>query len=403
MLVWLLDYVAAVWPAAGEAGRLAELSKTTPRACLAACVSFLLALWMGPRVIAWLQTRFREPIKSDSETLRQLHRAKHATPTMGGLFMVAGLLAGLAAFADLTNRYVQVAALLAIGLAAVGAIDDLAKLRSAGNGLSVRAKLVGQSAVALIAACLVYAQHLKTPGTLDLALPGLSQFSLGIGFIPLAVLVIVGSSNAVNLTDGLDGLAGGCLVFAIGALALMAYAGGHAGLAEYLGVARIPHANEMLIVAGGMLGGVLGFLWFNCHPAQVFMGDTGSLPLGGLLGLLAVVARQEFLLLIVGGVFVAEAVSVILQVGCYRATRKRIFRCAPLHHHFEFQGWAETQIVVRFWIASAFCAMLGMVALRFAPEIRPAEDAEDVVRVADAGPHSQASVVSLLTDEELVP
>ena len=140
MLVWLLDYVGAVWPAAGEAGRLAELTKTTPRACLAACVSFLLALWMGPRVIAWLQTRFREPIKSDSETLRQLHRAKHATPTMGGLFMVAGLLAGLAAFADLTNRYVQVAALLAVGLAAVGAIDDLAKLRSAGNGLSARAE-----------------------------------------------------------------------------------------------------------------------------------------------------------------------------------------------------------------------------------------------------------------------
>ena len=158
--------------------------------------------------------------------------------------------------------------------------------------------------------------------------------------------------------------------------------------------------NEMLIVAGGMLGGVLGFLWFNCHPAQVFMGDTGSLPLGGLLGLLAVVARQEFLLLIVGGVFVAEALSVILQVGCYRATRKRIFRCAPLHHHFEFQGWAETQIVVRFWIASAFCAMLGMVALRFAPEIRPAEG---VVRVADARARGKATVVSPLTDEELVP
>lgn len=392
MLVWLLDYFAAFGTAAGEAGRLADLSKTTPRACLAACSSFLLALWLGPRVIAWLQKHFREPIKSDSETLRQLHRAKHATPTMGGLFMVAGLLAGLAAFADLTNRYVQVAAWLAVGLAIVGAIDDLAKLRGAGNGLSPRAKLLGQSAVALVAAWLVYQQHLQTPGTLDLFLPGLGRVSLGLWFVPLAVLVIVGSSNAVNLTDGLDGLAGGCLVFAIGAMALMAYAGGHAGLAEYLGVVRIPHANEMLIVAGGMLGGVAGFLWFNCHPAQVFMGDTGSLPLGGLLGLLAVVARQELLLLIVGGVFVAETLSVILQVASFRSTGKRIFRCAPLHHHFEFQGWPETQIVVRFWIASAFCAMLGMVAMRFTAETEQVNQAAHHV-ANPRSPHSPPAAV----------
>jgi phospho-N-acetylmuramoyl-pentapeptide-transferase len=368
MLVWLLDRFADLWPAAGEIGQIAALSKTTPRACLAACSSFLLALCLGPRVIAWLRARFREPIKSDSETLRQLHHGKQATPTMGGLFMIAGLLAGLAVFADLANRYVQVAILLAIGLAIVGAIDDLAKMRGARKGLSAKAKLLGQSGVALAAAWLVYRQHLQTPGTLDMVLPGLGGFSLGAAFVPLAVLVIVGASNAVNLTDGLDGLAGGCLLFATGGLALMAYAGGHAGLAEYLGVARIPHASEMLIVAGGMLGGVLGFLWFNCHPAQVFMGDTGSLPLGGLLGLLAVVARQEILLLIVGGVFVAEALSVMLQVAGYRLTGKRILRCAPLHHHFEFQGWPETRIVVRFWIASALCAMLGLVAMRLLPE-----------------------------------
>ncbi|HUY90507.1 MAG TPA: phospho-N-acetylmuramoyl-pentapeptide-transferase [Pirellulales bacterium] len=365
MLVWLLDSFAASNPAAAEAGRWAGLHKTTPRACLAAGFSFLLALYLGPRVIGWLRTRFREPIKSDSETLRRLHRHKQATPTMGGVFMVAGLLAGLAVFADLANRYVQIAALLTLGLAIVGAIDDLAKLRGAGNGLSPKGKLLGQSGVALAAAWLVYRQHLQSPGTLELALPGLGAISLGAWFLPLAVLVIVGSSNAVNLTDGLDGLAGGCLAFAIGALALMAYAGGHAGLAEYLGVARVPQASEMLIVAGGMLGGVLGFLWFNCHPAQVFMGDSGSLPLGGLLGLLAVVARQELLLLVVGGVFVAEALSVIIQVAVFRATGKRVFRCAPLHHHFEFRGWPETQIVTRFWIAAAMCAMLGMFALRF--------------------------------------
>ena len=367
MFVWLLDIVAAHWPAAAEFERLAPLHKTTPRACLAAGCSFLLAMALGPRSIAWLQARFREPIKSDSPRLCQLHEHKQATPTMGGLFIVAGLLAGVAMFADLTNRYVQVAALLAVGLTFVGAVDDLTKLRSAGNGLSPKAKLFGQTAVALAAAWLVYRQHLLSPGTLELALPGLGAFSLGGWFVPLAVLVIVGSSNAVNLTDGLDGLAGGCLAFATAAVALMAYAGGHAGLAAYLGVANIPHASEMLIVSGGMLGGVLGFLWFNCHPAQVFMGDAGSLPLGGLLGLLAVVARQEILLLVVGGVFVAEAASVILQVAGYRATGKRLFRCAPLHHHFEFLGWSESRIVARFWIVSALCAMLGVFALRFGP------------------------------------
>ena len=306
---------------------------------------------------------------------------------MGGLFMIAGLLAGLAVFADLANRYVQVAILLAIGLAIVGAIDDLAKMRGTGKGLSAKAKLLGQSGVALAAAWLVYREHLQTPGTLDIALPGLGGFSLCGAFVPLAVLVIVGL-NAVNLTDGLDGSAGGCLLFATGGLALMAYAGGHAGLAEYLGVARIPHASEMLIVAGGMLGGVLGFLWFNCHPAQVFMGDTGSLPLGGLLGLLAVVARQEILLLIVGGVFVAEALSVMLQVAGYRLTGTRIFRCAPLHHHFEFQGWPETRIVVRFWIASALCAMLGLVAMRLLPELSHARPPAGLVdtRVSRGAP-----------------
>lgn len=368
MLVWLLDSLAARYPAAAAVGRWSDGQHTTSRACLAAGFSLLLAIALGPRAIRWLAVRFRQPIKGDSETLRRLHGHKQATPTMGGVFVIAGLLAGLAVFADLANRYVQIAALLAIGMAIVGAIDDLAKLRSAGRGLSPKAKLLGQCGVALAAAWLVYRQHLQTPGTLELSLPGLGAVSLGKWFLPLAVLVIVGSSNAVNLTDGLDGLAGGCLALAIGALALIGYGGGHAGLAEYLGVANIPQAGEMLIVAGGMLGGVLGFLRFNCHPARIFMGDSGSLPLGGLLGLLAVVARQECLLFIVGGVFVAETLSVILQVAVFRATGKRVFRCAPLHHHFEFRGWPETQIVTRFWIASALCAVLGLFVLRFAAD-----------------------------------
>ena len=182
------------------------------------------------------------------------------------------------------------------------------------------------------------------------------------------MLVIVGASNAVNLTDGLDGLAGGCLLTATAAMTALVYAAGHAEWAAYLGVPRIPHAGEMTVLAGGMIGGVLGFLWFNCHPAQVFMGNTGALPLGGLLGVLAVVARQELLLVVVGGVFVAEAASVILQVGYYKWRRQRLLRCAPLHHHFQFLGWAENKIVVRFWIAAALCALLGTASLKLGGE-----------------------------------
>ncbi|HVC94148.1 MAG TPA: phospho-N-acetylmuramoyl-pentapeptide-transferase [Pirellulales bacterium] len=365
MLIWFLHHLAALGIPAWWSERIAAVDKSSPRALLASAASFTVALVMGPRLIAWLRCRFREPIVSDSPTLRQLHQAKHATPTMGGLFIVAGLLVGILVFADLTNRYVQVAALTAVGLAAVGVVDDLAKLRGRRNGLTIRGKLLGQTPIALAAAWLVYQQHARTTDGLLWNLPGLGEFSLGAWFVPLAVVVIVGSSNAVNLTDGLDGLAGGCLILATGAMAVLVFAGGHAGLAEYLHVARIPQAGEMLVVAGGMTGGVLGFLWFNCHPAQVFMGDTGSLPLGGLLGLLAVIARQELLLAIVGGVFVAEAASVLLQIGWYRSTGRRLFRCAPLHHHFEFEGWPETQIVVRFWIASALCALVGLASVRF--------------------------------------
>jgi phospho-N-acetylmuramoyl-pentapeptide-transferase len=365
MLVWLFHHLATLGPTGWWSERFAGFDKSSPRALLASGASFSVALVMGPRLIAWLRDRFREPIKSDSPKLCELHQAKQATPTMGGLFIVAGLLVGMFVFGDLTNRYVQVAALTAVGLATVGAMDDLAKLRGQRNGLSISGKLLGQTLVALVASWFVYQEHSRTPDGLLWHLPVVGEFSLGVWFMPLAVVVIVGSSNAVNLTDGLDGLAGGCLILATGAMAVLVYAGGHAGLAEYLHVARIPQAGEMLVVAGGMSGGVLGFLWFNCHPAQVFMGDTGSLPLGGLLGLLAVIARQEWLLAIVGGVFVVEAGSVLLQIGWYRMTGRRLFRCAPLHHHFEFKGWPETRIVVRFWIASALCALGGLASMRF--------------------------------------
>ncbi|NUQ63215.1 MAG: phospho-N-acetylmuramoyl-pentapeptide-transferase [Pirellulales bacterium] len=366
MLLWLFERLAAVWPDSAWADRLPAFEKITLRASLAAVVSFMLAMFLGPRLIEWLRRRFREPIKCDSARLCELHRPKEATPTMGGLFLVAGLVGGVLLLADLRNAYMHAALVVTAGLAAVGAVDDLTKLRGTGKGLSARKKLLGQAAVATAAAVIVYHRHAALPAALDLRIPLVQlDFPLGAFFLPLAVLVIVGASNAVNLADGLDGLAGGCLLFAVAGMTVVAYAGGHAELAEYLNLIGIPGSGELTVLSGGMIGGLLGFLWFNCHPAQVFMGDTGSLPLGGLLGLLAVVTRQELLLVLVGGVFVAEAASVMLQVGSYKWRRRRVFLCAPLHHHFQFLGWPESRIVVRFWIASALCAILGLVSLKW--------------------------------------
>ena len=237
--------------------------------------------------------------------------------------------------------------------------------------------------MAVVIALLLYHKQAALSGGLSMALPCSGEtVSLGIWFVPLAVIVILGSANAVNLTDGLDGLAGGCLLSATVAMTVLVYAAGHAGWAEYLNIPKVAGAGEMTVFAGGMIGGMLGFLWFNCHPAQVFMGDTGSLPLGGLLGLLALVARQELLLILVAGVFVAEALSVILQVGYYKWRKRRIFLCAPLHHHYQLKGWAENQIVVRFWIAAALCALLGVASLKMNIHENGPSDRCDVTHLA---------------------
>ena len=361
MILWLIHRLAATWPEAA----LAAWGKITFRASLAAIGSLLLAILLGPSLIAWLARRFREPIKSDSAEVLRLHAGKQATPTMGGLFIIAGLIGSTLLLGDLGNRYLLTALFLAVGLTLLGAVDDLVKLRSAARGLSARSKLAGQVLIATAAAVPLYLDHAAMADGLVLPPPfAAAGLSLGPWFVPLAVLVIVGSSNAVNLTDGLDGLAGGCLLFAIAAMTVVVYAAGHAQWAAYLHVPRISGSGEMAVLAGGMIGAVIGFLWFNCHPAQVFMGNTGALPLGGLLGLMAVVARQELLLVLVGGVFVAEAASVILQVGSYKWRRRRIFLCAPLHHHFQLRGWTENKIVVRFWIAAGLCALVGLASLK---------------------------------------
>jgi phospho-N-acetylmuramoyl-pentapeptide-transferase len=378
MLLWLLELLGTYGPEAAPAA----WAKITMRAALAALASFLLAVVLGPRLIAWLRQRFREPNISPSAEIQRLHQTKDSTPTMGGLFIVAGLLGGLLLFADWSNRFLAPAVLLTLGYAAIGAVDDTLKLRRISRGLSARGKLAPQLIVALVVALMLYNQHAKSPDGLTLWLPLGLSFELGWWFVPLAVVVIVGASNAVNLTDGLDGLAGGCLLFSTAAMTAIVYCAGHAEMAEYLAVPRVVGAGEMAVLAATMIGGVLGFLWFNCHPAQVFMGDTGSLPLGGLLALLALVARQELLLLIVGGVFVIEALSVIVQVTWHRWTRRRVFLCAPLHHHFQFLGWAENKIVVRFWIAAALCALLGVAGMKLNIH-EPAHPAAPVIAASE--------------------
>ncbi len=364
MLLWLLSWFQGRLPDEIHAADLGALGKTTLRAALAAGASFLAALLLGPRSIQWLRGRFREPIVSPSPQLRQLHQHKQATPTMGGLFVVAALIAALLLFGDLSNHYAPIVLVALLGLAAIGAVDDLLKLAGRG-GLRARWKLTGQCAVATVAAGLLYGIASRQPGATELFVPLVGSIGgLGWLFIPLAVVVIVGSSNAVNLADGLDGLAGGCLIATLSAIGAATYASGQPAWAAYLGVPHVAGAGELVVVACAAIGGTLGFLWFNCHPAQVFLGDTGSLPLGGLLGLMAVMVRQELWLIVTGGVFVVEAASVIMQVAIYRWRRRRVLLCAPLHHHFQFRGWPEAKVVVRFWIASVLCAALGLAMLK---------------------------------------
>jgi len=328
-------------------------------ALVATLLSLIAALALGKLLIHAFGRRLQERIVSDSPWLARLHHHKAATPTMGGLFVVAAILAALVATIDWTEPGFPAIALLLAGLTALGAWDDLKKLRL-GKGLLAKQKLTAQFILAATAMAFLYAHQADAPGNTHRWLPGLGIFDLGTYSIPLGILVIVGSSNAVNLTDGLDGLAGGCLAIAFAALGAVALVVGDVSLAATCGVVAVPAAGGMAIVCGAACGAVLGFLKYNRHPARVFLGDTGALPLGGLLGLVAVIARQELLLLVIAGVFVAEAASVMLQVGYFKWRRRRIFLCAPLHHHFQFLGWEERKIVRRFWMAAGMCAVLAL-------------------------------------------
>lgn len=335
------------------------------RLAVASLAAFVFSLLAGPLAIGWLKSRYRERIVSDSARLNELHAAKNATPTMGGLFILLALLASTILFADLSNLYVLLAFLTALSFGALGAWDDWTKVAGQKNGLSARRKLQFQFAITLLLGTALYAHHRTIDEGTSLISPvGSLALVLGPFLIPWTMLVVTGSSNGVNLTDGLDGLAAGCLVFAGLAMSGLAYIAGHAILADYFSVPHIPGAGELAVVMGAFVGACLGFIWFNAHPAEVFMGDTGSLPLGALLGLTAIVIRQEVLLLVIGGVFVAETLCVVLQVAYFKRTKTRLFACSPLHNHYLFRGMHETKIVTRFWIVSALLAIFALTTLK---------------------------------------
>jgi len=325
-------------------------------------VSFLL----GPRLIAWLKERQSEgqPIRADGPETHLL--TKKGTPTMGGFLILAALTISTLLWADVTSGYVWAVLVVTIGFGLVGFFDDFLKVTKRNSkGLPSRTKLLAQMLLSLIAAMWI-TFITREPLATSLAVPFLKTLlvPLGLAFTPFAMLVIVGSSNAVNLTDGLDGLAIVPVMIVAACFALIAYLCGNIIFANYLQIQHVPGAGEIAVVCGALCGASLGFLWFNAPPAKVFMGDTGSLSMGGALGTIAVITKHELVLLIIGGLFVLETVSVIVQVASYKLTGKRVFRMAPLHHHFEKKGWAESTIVIRFWIIASVLALVGLSTLK---------------------------------------
>jgi phospho-N-acetylmuramoyl-pentapeptide-transferase len=334
----------------------------TFRTLIAALTSLIVSFLLGPWVIRHLTARqIGQTIRPDGP---QSHMAKAGTPTMGGTLILFSLIFATLMLADLTNFYVWLIVGVTIGFASIGFIDDYSKLRR-GNarGLSGRAKLGAQVVVAVVAATALY---LKPDFSTALEFPFFKELhpNLGVWYVPFAAFVLVGASNAVNLTDGLDGLAIGPVMTTAFTYGVFAYVTGNVKLAEYLQIPYVAGAGELAIFCGALMCAGLGFLWFNAYPAEMFMGDVGSLPLGAALALVALITKQELVMVIAGGVFVVEALSVIFQVTSYKLRHKRVLRMAPIHHHFELQGWPEPQIIVRFWIASIICAVLALATLK---------------------------------------
>lgn len=355
-----------LYPLSGDVGFLNLFKYLTFRSGGAVMTALIISFLIGPACIRWLKSKQGEgqPIREDGPESHLL--TKKGTPTMGGIMMLFSL--GMTTFlwADLSNPYIWIVLMVTFGYGVIGGIDDYLKLTKRNSkGLPGKGKLVLQFAIAFAAVLWTsnvaptgYQQHLAVPFFKDILL------NLGWFYFVFAMVVVVGASNAVNLTDGLDGLAIGSIMVTAGCFALIAYLVGNVIFADYLQLHHIPGSGELTVFAAAMVGAGMGFLWFNAPPARVFMGDTGSLAFGGALGMISVITKHEIVLSIIGGLFVAEAVSVILQVFYFKMTGKRIFRMAPIHHHFEKLGWPETTVVIRFWIITVIFALIGLATLK---------------------------------------
>jgi len=391
-MLYLLIRAHYDWLHAHRLGFLRVFTDVTFQSTAAVILSFVIVLALGPPVIAWLRRqKIGDEPNFDQDQLNELMHGKRGTPTMGGVLIIFAIAISTLLLADLGNFYVRMALVCLIWLGAVGVADDWLKLTTlrraaklppgtqvSRQGLTSLEKLLFQVGLAIVLGIFTYNYGLHVKESHTLYVPIFKQFSmeLGVGtFVMIVVLVLTGTSNAVNLTDGLDGLAAGTSAIVSATMLILALiqeapTPGVQSLAEHLHLPLIIASDKMAVVAGSMFGACLGFLWFNCSPAAVFMGDTGSLALGGLLGYIAIVLRQELLLAICGGIFVAEALSVMLQVSWFKYTRirfgegRRIFLMSPLHHHFQRMGWSETKVVVRFWLISAILAMLALATIK---------------------------------------
>ncbi len=358
MLLWLAHFGEHYFHA------LRVFQYITFRTIVSALTSLVLVLCLSPAFIRWLHRNYQgQPVRDDGP---QSHLKKSGTPTMGGLLILMAISISVLLWGNLHSLYLWIVLAAMWGFGALGACDDLAKLKMAhSKGLSARSKFLIQSVMGLAIAFLLY--HVAhTTAQLSLTIPFVKSYSpyLALWFVVLAYFVIVGCGNAVNLTDGLDGLATMPILLIAAALGVFAYVEGHHLFSSYLAVPHIPEVSELCVFSGALVGACLGFLWYNTFPADMFMGDVGSLGLGAVLGVLAVMVRQELVLFIMGGVFVMETLSVILQVGSFKLRGKRIFLMAPLHHHFELKGWPEPRVIVRFWIMTFIFVLIGLATLK---------------------------------------
>lgn len=351
-----------LYPMAGEIGLFNVFRYITFRSLGAAMTAIIIALFLGPTFIGWLKKlQMGQVVRTDGP---QTHLKKSGTPTMGGILILFSMVVSLLLWGDLASKEFWIVLFVTIGYGLIGWVDDYRKVvKKNPKGLSAKQKMFFQIIVAGIASWLLLKY---TSVNSELHVPFFKHFALDLGwlYIPFCLCVIVGASNAVNLTDGLDGLAIGPVITTAGTFMALAYVAGHVKIAEYLEIPYIAGASELAVYSAAMGAAGLGFLWFNSHPAQVFMGDVGSLALGGGIGALAVVTKNEILLLVVGGVFVMEALSVMIQVASFKTRGKRVFKMAPLHHHFELKGWPEPKVIVRFWIISILLAIAALSTLK---------------------------------------